>query len=178
MTKATLNTATLIAYVGKDPVVRKSFSGKQVVEFPVVTNSDWRDARGQRCSKEIWHRVVVYHEAVAQIAAKFVKKGSRILIEGSIENRRWMAKSGERDNTVTEIVLSGFNARLLILDHPPEASLVAQTEASTADDLAAASTSPPDDNKIDASRFAWLTPDDDHDRARLRGAGDDDRRRI
>jgi single-strand DNA-binding protein len=195
MIKATLSKATIIGYVGRDPDVRISQSGKRVVSFPVVTNADWRDARGQRCSKPVWHNVVVYHESVAHIAAKFLKKGSRVYLEGSLENRRWIRKDGQPENTVTELVLSGFNARLVVLDDPPETSLPTQTEvpiddladapaplsiarsrARFGDDLPDAPDAPDaEPGKIDAGLQRFLGMPDDHARSVRRDAGDDRR---
>jgi len=134
MNETTLNRATIIGRLAHDPTIKQTPAGKTTASFTVVTLSEWRDRSGNRCTKSFAHRVVVYELEAAKFAARRLRKGSRILLEGELQLRRWINReTGEAENFVTEIVLSGFNARLAVLDDPqPEA---VQSEAPTEDDL-------------------------------------------
>jgi single-strand DNA-binding protein len=134
MNETTLNRATIIGRLIHDPQIKTTPAGKTTASFTVITVSEWRDRAGSRCTKSFAHRVVVYENEAAKFAARRLRKGSRVLLEGEMQVRKWISReTGEPENFVTEIVLSGFNARLAVLDDPlPE---TAQTEAPAEDDL-------------------------------------------
>lgn len=110
-----LNRATLIGNLGKDPEVHRTQDGRPIVNLSIATSETWTDkATGERKERTQWHRVVVFNEAICKVAEQYVKKGSKILVEGMIETRKWTDQGGA-DRYVTEIVLRAFDARLLLL---------------------------------------------------------------
>jgi single-strand DNA-binding protein len=133
MNEATLNRATIIGRLSRDPEIRNTPAGKTTASFLVITFSEWRDRAGSRCTKSFAHRVMVFENEAAKFAARRLRKGSRVYLEGELQVRRWINKeTSEPENFVPEIILSGFNARLQLLDDPlPES----QTEAPAEDDV-------------------------------------------
>ncbi|CAK8162490.1 Single-stranded DNA-binding protein [Candidatus Xenohaliotis californiensis] len=111
-----INKAILIGNTGKDPVVRSTASGAKVASFPLATSESWIDkTTNKRREKTEWHNIVIYGDGLVSITEKFVKKGTKLYIEGTIQTRRWVdAENNQR--TTTEIVLQGFNCTLSILD--------------------------------------------------------------
>jgi single stranded DNA-binding protein len=133
MNEATLNKVCLMGRLNRDPEIRNTPAGKTTASFTVLTTSEWRDRSGSRCTKSFAHRVMVFENESAKYVARRVRKGTRVYLEGELQLRRWINKqTGDLENFVSEIVLSGFNARLQVLDDPPPES--AQTEASPEDD--------------------------------------------
>jgi single stranded DNA-binding protein len=132
--EATLNKVVIIGRLNRDPEIRNTPAGKTTASFTVLTTSEWRDRSASRCTKSFMHRVMVFESESAKYVARRVRKGTRVYLEGELQLRRWINKeTGDLENFVSEIVLSGFNARLAVLDDPlPE---TAQTEASAEDDL-------------------------------------------
>jgi single-strand DNA-binding protein len=133
MNESTLNKVAIIGRLSRDPEIRQTPAGKTTASFVVQTLSEWRDRDGNRCTKLFAHRVMVFEHEAAKFVARRVRKGSRVYLEGELQLRRWINKeTGQLENFVSEIVLSGFNARLSVLDDPlPEA----QNEAPCEDDL-------------------------------------------
>ncbi|MDB5596219.1 MAG: single-stranded DNA-binding protein [Hyphomicrobiales bacterium] len=116
------NRATLIGNVGRDPEVRKTGNGDSVVSFSVATSESWRDkASGERKEKTTWHNVVIWNEGIGKIAEQYVRKGSRVMVEGRIEHREYNDKDGNK-RTSTEIVLQRFNGELKLLSGKDERS--------------------------------------------------------
>ena len=116
-----LNRATLVGRLGKDPEIRASQGGDKIASFSVATGEKWKDkATGEAKERTEWHNVVVFGPLVG-VVEKFLHKGSRVLIEGAIRTRKWQDKEGH-DRWSTEIVLSGFNANLIMLDGKGEGS--------------------------------------------------------
>jgi single-strand DNA-binding protein len=110
-----LNRATLIGNLGKDPEIRRTQSGKPIANLSVATTESWRDkSTGERKEKTEWHRVVIFSEGLAKVAEQYLKKGSRVMIEGQIQTRKWTDQSGV-DKYSTEIVLQGFGSNLIML---------------------------------------------------------------
>lgn len=109
-----INKVILGGNVGKDPEIRKTQSGDAVAKFSLATTKRWKDRSGERQSVTIWHRVVVLNHSLAEVVEKYVKKGSRVYIEGEIAERKY-TKDGE-ERTVYEIVLAPFHAQLVLLD--------------------------------------------------------------
>ncbi|WP_340113998.1 single-stranded DNA-binding protein [Maribellus mangrovi] len=104
------NSVRLLGHLGDDPKVRKLDSGKTVANFNIATNEIYRDSRGEKQSETTWHRLVAWGKQ-AEIAEKYLKKGSEISIEGKLTNRSWEDKNGEKQYT-TEIVVNS----MLMLD--------------------------------------------------------------
>lgn len=110
-----LNEVTLIGNLGKDPEIRKTQGGKSIANLSVATSESWRDKNtGERKEKVEWHRVVIFHEALAKVAEQYLKKGAKVFVRGQIQTRKWTDKTGV-DRYTTEVVLQGFNATLLML---------------------------------------------------------------
>lgn len=111
-----LNKATLIGNLGADPEVRKTQDDRPIVNFSLATSERWRDREtGERRERTEWHRVVVFSEGLCKVAEQYLRKGSKVYIEGKIATRKWQDQSGQ-DRYSTEIVLQGFNATLVMLD--------------------------------------------------------------
>ena len=111
-----VNKVILVGNLGKDPEGRRMTSGDPVVNLSVATSESWRDkASGERKEKTEWHRVVVFNDNLVKVAENFLKKGSKVYIEGSLQTRKWTDKDGTEKYS-TEVVLQGFNSVLTMLD--------------------------------------------------------------
>jgi single-strand DNA-binding protein len=111
-----VNKVILVGNLGADPEVRRTQDGRPIVNLRVATSDTWRDkATGERKEKTEWHRVVIFSEGLAKVAEQYLKKGSKIYLEGALQTRKWQDKDGQ-DRYSTEIVLQGFNATLTMLD--------------------------------------------------------------
>lgn len=117
-----VNKVILIGNVGKDPEVRHTNDGRPIVTLSVATSESWRDkATGERREKTEWHRVVIFNEGLCRIAEQYVKKGSKLYLEGALQTRKWQDQSGA-DRYSTEVVLQGFGATMTMLDTPKQSS--------------------------------------------------------
>ena len=111
-----VNKVILVGNLGKDPEVRRMQNGNPVVNLSVATSENWRDkATGERKEKTEWHRVVIFSEGLAKVAEQYLKKGSKVYIEGQLQTRKWTDQSGVEKYS-TEVVLQGFNSNLTMLD--------------------------------------------------------------
>lgn len=111
-----VNKVILVANLGADPEVRNLPSGGKVVNMRVATTDTWRDKNsGEKREKTEWHSVVIFNENLAKVAEQYLKKGSRVYLEGALQTRKWQDQSGA-DRYSTEVVLQAFNAVLLLLD--------------------------------------------------------------
>ena len=111
-----VNKVILVGNLGADPEVRNLPSGGKVVNLSVATSENWKDKNtGERREKTEWHRVVIFSEGLARVAESYLKKGSKVYIEGQLQTRKWQDQSGA-DKYSTEIVLQGFNSNLTLLD--------------------------------------------------------------
>jgi single-strand DNA-binding protein len=114
-----VNKVILIGNLGADPEVRHTQDGRPIVNLRVATSENWRDkASGERKERTEWHRVVIFNENLAKIAEQYLKKGSKVYLEGQLQTRKWQDQSGQ-DRYSTEVVLQGFNAQLTMLDGKP-----------------------------------------------------------
>lgn len=112
---ASLNKVTLIGNVGKDPEIRSMQDGTKVCNFSVATSETWKDkASGERKEKTEWHRVVIFNERLVEVAEKFLRKGSKIYLEGQLQTRKWEKDGIERYST--EVVLARFRGEIVMLD--------------------------------------------------------------
>lgn len=113
-----LNKAQLIGHLGADPEARQTQSGDTVVNLRLATTETWKDKSGERKERTEWHRIVIFNEGLAKVAEKYLHKGSKVYIEGSIQTRKWQNKDGV-DQYSTEIVLQKYNGELKLLDPKP-----------------------------------------------------------
>ena len=113
---AGVNKVILVGNLGADPEVRQLPSGEPVVNLRVATSESWRDKNsGERKEKTEWHRVVIFNENIAKVAEKYLKKGSKVYLEGQIQTRKWTNKDGQEQYS-TEVVLQKFRGELQMLD--------------------------------------------------------------
>lgn len=111
-----VNKVILIGNLGADPEIRHTQDGRAIANLRVATSDNWRDkATGERREKTEWHRVVIFNENLAKIAEQYLKKGSKVYLEGSLQTRKWEDQQGQ-ERYSTEVVLQGFNAQLTMLD--------------------------------------------------------------
>lgn len=111
-----VNKVILIGNLGADPEIRHTQDGRPIANLSIATSESWRDRNtGERKEKTEWHRVVVFSEGLAKIVEQYLKKGSKVYIEGQLQTRKWQDQSGN-DKYTTEVVLSGFNGTLTMLD--------------------------------------------------------------
>ncbi|MDB5374521.1 MAG: Single-strand binding protein [Belnapia sp.] len=113
---AGVNKVILVGNLGRDPEARNMQNGGKVVSFSIATSETWNDkASGERKEKTQWHRIAIFNEKLGEIAEKYLKKGSKVYLEGSIETRKYTDKDGQERET-TEIVLGRFKGELTLLD--------------------------------------------------------------
>jgi single-strand DNA-binding protein len=111
-----VNKVILVGNLGADPEVRHTQDGRPIVNLRVATSESWRDkTSGERREKTEWHRVVIFSEGLARVAEQYLKKGSKVYLEGQLQTRKWQDQSGQ-DRYSTEVVLQGFNSQLTMLD--------------------------------------------------------------
>lgn len=111
-----VNKVILVGNLGADPEVRSTKDGRPVVTLSVATSENWKDKNtGERREKTEWHRVVMFSEGLCRIAEQYLKKGSKVYLEGQLQTRKWQDDNGN-DRYSTEVVLQGFNSTLTMLD--------------------------------------------------------------
>ena len=115
-----VNKVILVGNLGRDPESRTMQNGGKVVSFSVATSESWTDKMsGERKEKTQWHRVVIFNEKLGEIAERFLKKGSKAFVEGSLESRKYTDKDGQ-EREITEVVLTRFRGELTLLDSRSE----------------------------------------------------------
>lgn len=113
-----VNKVILIGNMGADPEIRRTQDGKPIANLRIATSESWRDkATGERKEKTEWHRVVIFNEAICGVAEKYLRKGSKVYLEGQLQTRKWTDQQGVEKYS-TEVVLQGFNGVLTMLDAP------------------------------------------------------------
>ena len=118
----TINKVILVGNIGNDPEIRSTSDGREIANFSLATSESWKDKNtGERKSKAEWHRVVIFSQGLVGIAKNYLKKGTKIYIEGQLQTRKWTDNSGIEKYT-TEIVLQNFNSTLSILDSKQSSS--------------------------------------------------------
>ncbi|MEO1563147.1 MAG: single-stranded DNA-binding protein [Pseudomonadota bacterium] len=111
-----LNKVMLIGNLGRDPEVRTFQNGGKVVNFSIATSERWRDkASGEQRERTQWHNIAVFNEPVGRIAEQYLRKGSKVFVEGQLETRKWQDQSGQ-DRYTTEVVLRPYSGNLTLLD--------------------------------------------------------------
>jgi single-strand DNA-binding protein len=115
-----VNKVILVGNLGRDPEARQMQDGKPVVNLSLATSESWRDKNtGERREKTEWHRVVIFNEHLADVAQKYLRKGSKIYLEGQLQTRKWADQSGVEKYS-TEVVLQRFRGELQMLDRAGE----------------------------------------------------------
>ena len=111
-----INKVILVGNLGADPEVRHMQDNRPVVNLSVATTDSWKDkASGERREKTEWHRVVIFNEGLCRVAEQYLRKGSKVYLEGSLQTRKWQDNQGQ-DKYTTEVVLQGFGSNLTMLD--------------------------------------------------------------
>ena len=111
-----VNKVILVGNLGRDPEVRRLNSGDPVVNLRIATSENWRDkSSGERREKTEWHNVVIFNENLARVAEQYLRKGSKVYVEGQLQTRKWTDQNGQ-DKYTTEVVLQRFNGVLTMLD--------------------------------------------------------------
>ncbi|AJP73545.1 single-stranded DNA-binding protein [Sphingomonas hengshuiensis] len=114
-----VNKVILVGNLGRDPESRSFQNGGKVVELRIATSESWKDRNsGERKERTEWHTVKVFNDGLATVAEKYLRKGSKVYIEGALQTRKWQDQQGN-DRYSTEIVLQGFNSVLTMLDGAP-----------------------------------------------------------
>jgi single-strand DNA-binding protein len=115
---AGVNKVILVGNLGADPEARSLNSGGEVVNMRVATSEQWKDRDGNRQERTEWHNVVIFNENLGRVAKSYLRKGSKVYLEGQIQTRKWQDQSGN-DRYTTEIVLQRFRGELVLLDSAP-----------------------------------------------------------
>ncbi len=111
-----VNKVILIGNLGRDPEIRSTQDGFKIANLSLATSDTWRDKNtGERRERTEWHRVVIFDEKLTEVAEKYLRKGSKVYIEGQIQTRKWQDQSGQ-DKYTTEVVLNRFRGTLTMLD--------------------------------------------------------------
>ncbi|MBV6632523.1 MAG: single-stranded DNA-binding protein [Alphaproteobacteria bacterium] len=111
-----VNKVILVGNLGRDPEVRSMSSGGRVCNLSIATSENWKDKNsGERREKTEWHRVVLFNDALVGVAERFLRKGSKVYIEGQLETRKWQDQNGQEKYT-TEVVLRPYRGELTMLD--------------------------------------------------------------
>ena len=111
-----VNKVILVGNLGRDPEIRSTQDGMRIANLRIATSESWRDKNtGERKEKTEWHRVVVFNEGLCKVIEQYVKKGSKVYLEGALQTRKYTDKDGQEKYS-TEVVLQGFNSVLTMLD--------------------------------------------------------------
>ena len=110
-----VNKVILIGNLGQDPESRSLNNGGEVVNLSVATTESWKDRDGQRQDRTEWHRVVIFNENLGKVAKSYLRKGSKVYLEGQLQTRKWQDQNGQ-DRYSTEVVLQRFRGELVLLD--------------------------------------------------------------
>ena len=112
---AGVNKVILVGNLGADPEARSLNSGGEVVNIRVATSESWKDRDGNRQERTEWHNVVIFNENLGRVAKSYLRKGSKVYLEGQLQTRKWQDQSGN-DKYTTEVVLQRFRGELVLLD--------------------------------------------------------------
>jgi single-strand DNA-binding protein len=118
MSGGSVNKVILVGSLGADPEIRRTQDGRPIANMRIATSETWRDRNsGERKEKTEWHSVVCFSEGLCKVVEQYVKKGSKVYVEGALQTRKWQDQSGN-DRYSTEVILQGFNSTLTLLDGP------------------------------------------------------------
>ena len=110
-----VNKVILVGNLGNDPESRSLGNGGEVVNLSVATSENWKDKEGNRQERTEWHRVVIFNENLGRVAKQYLRKGSKVYLEGELQTRKWQDNSGQ-DKYSTEVVIQRFRGELVLLD--------------------------------------------------------------
>ncbi|MEO0321309.1 MAG: single-stranded DNA-binding protein, partial [Pseudomonadota bacterium] len=111
-----INKVILVGNLGADPEIRQTKDGRPIAQLSIATSENWKDrSTGERREKTEWHRVVIFSEGLARIAEQYLRKGSKVYLEGQLQTRKWQDQNGQ-DKYTTEVILQNFNSNLTMLD--------------------------------------------------------------
>lgn len=128
----TVNRVILVGNLGKDPEVRNTQVGGKIVNLSLATSETWNDkGSGERQERTEWHRVVVFNDRIADVAEKWLKKGAKVYVEGSLQTRKWVDQQGA-ERYSTEVVIGKFNGNMTMLSSPEGAQQGASRSAAPA----------------------------------------------
>jgi single-strand DNA-binding protein len=114
-----VNKVILVGNLGADPEIRRTQDGRPVANLRLATSETWRDkTTGERRERTEWHRIVIFNENLCRVAEQYLKKGSKVYVEGQLQTRKWQDQSGQ-DRYTTEVVVQGFRGDLALLDRAP-----------------------------------------------------------
>ena len=140
-----VNKTILLGNLGRDPEIRSMQSGAKMASFSIATSKRWKDRNTQeQKEKTSWHNIVVFGDGLVDIVEKYVKKGSKIYVEGELQTRKWQDKDGN-DRYTTEVILQGYNCNLTLLDSRNN-SQISNESMSATENISAI-----DDNSFDKS---------------------------
>ncbi len=148
-----VNKVILLGNLGRDPEIRSMQSGSKMASFSIATSKRWKDKNTQeQKEKTSWHNIVVFGDGLVNIIEKFVKKGSKIYIEGELQTRKWQDQDGN-DRYSTEVILQGYNCNLTLLDSRNQSlenkSEISEDNSSSTNNNIESGTSDSDDNEED-----------------------------
>lgn len=130
-----VNKVILVGHLGADPELRRLNSGDQIANLRIATSESWRDRQtGERKDRTEWHSVVIFNENLAKVAEQYLKKGSKVYIEGALQTRKWQDQNGN-DRYSTEIVLQKFRGELQLLDSRNDGNSTSNQSSSATRDL-------------------------------------------
>ena len=125
-----VNKVIIIGNLGKDPEIRSFQTGDRVANFSVATSESWKDkATGERKERTQWHKIAVFNQGLVGVIERYLKKGSKVYLEGMLETRKWTDQSGQ-EKYMTEVVLRPYNGVLVMLDGKSQDSTTTQNSAS------------------------------------------------
>jgi single-strand DNA-binding protein len=155
-----VNKVILVGNLGRDPEVRHGQDGTKIVSLNVATSENWKDKNsGERREKTEWHRVVIFNDRLADVAERYLKKGSKVYIEGALQTRKWTDQSGQERYT-TEVVISRFKGELTLLDGRGESTGSSYEGTPESNGGAAPRQSPPAAGRAPSSGGGWDAPPD------------------
>jgi len=112
-----VNKVILVGNLGRDPEIRNAQDGTKIANFSIATSETWRDkATGERKERTEWHRVVIFNDRLADVAAQYLKKGMKVFVEGQLQTRKWTDKESGQEKYTTEVVISRFKGDFQMLD--------------------------------------------------------------
>ena len=143
-----VNKVILVGNLGRDPEVRNTQNGDPIVNMSLATSESWKDrTTGERRERTEWHRVVIFNENLGRIAQQYLRKGSKVYIEGQLQTRKWQDQSGQ-DKYSTEVVIQGFNSSLTMLGGGNQNTIASQETKQNFDQSAK-----PQDDEFDDPPF-------------------------
>lgn len=147
-----INKVVLVGNVGKDPEIRHTNTGKKIANFSLATSDSWKDASGQKQEKTEWHRIVVFNPNLSDFVEKYIHKGSKLYIEGSLQTRKWTDNSGS-EKYVTEVVIGHYKGEIVLLDGRGDGNLAHDMPSSSENTAEASWDSSPTENKAPTADF-------------------------